>query len=217
LQYGFGTSKDPAKAIELYEKSVAMGDITSTINLGSIYLDDIKNPGKAAEWFRKGAEAGDAAAMANLGYCYENGLGVTKDDVIASQWYLKSANAGSALGMYNIGLNLAYGRGIAANYDAGIAWIKRSAAAGYQPATKQLVALPQEMRARQLNAVLGFLGSAMRSGSGSGTSYDGFGLPPDDDYHRNINDHIRRNQELEYERTIHGGGAPGTPKSAADF
>ena len=130
-----------------------------------------------------------ASSMVDLGYCYEHGLGVSKDDAIASRWYLKAAHAGDAVGMRNIGLNLAYGRGVPQNYTAGIAWIERSAAAGNQDAKKQLVALPKEMRARQLNLVLGSIGSAMKSSSDSGG---------DDHFFRENHDNdaeIRKNQE----------------------
>jgi TPR repeat protein len=110
--------------------------------------------------------------------------------------------------MYDIGLNLACGRGVAPDYNAGIAWLERSAAAGYQPAKAQLVALPREMQARRLNLLLGVLRAAAGSETDSGAD--------EDERHRQIDEHIRRNQDLEFERSLHGGGRPGTPRGPDD-
>lgn len=45
---------------------------------------------KAAHWYRKGAEQGDSLCLSGLGWCYEQGLGVPKDDREASHWYGKA-------------------------------------------------------------------------------------------------------------------------------
>jgi TPR repeat protein len=161
---GIGISKDETKAIEWFKRAADAGNGLAMSYLGNLYLNsEPKHPQKAVEWFRKGAEAGHIGATVNLGYCYQTGLGVPQNAVLASQCFLKGANAGDEKGMNNIGLNLVYGRGIPKNYNKGIDWLKRSAAAGYEPANKTLHSLEQDKQTRQL-LVLGVLAAAL-SGS----------------------------------------------------
>ncbi len=51
------------------------------------------------KWYRKGAEAGNSDAMNHLGACYENGIGVKKDEKEAVKWYRKGAEAGNSNAM----------------------------------------------------------------------------------------------------------------------
>ena len=63
---------------------------------------------EAQEWYDQGltemylpvfqelANKGYAAAQYNLGYCYEKGMGVSKDEEKAVEWYTKAANQGDA-------------------------------------------------------------------------------------------------------------------------
>src|SRR5437868_10645521 len=48
----------------------------------------------------------------NLGLCYENAIGVNKDEKKTFEWYLKSAECGNSNGQCNIGLCYESGLGI---------------------------------------------------------------------------------------------------------
>ena len=61
------------------------------------------------------AEKGDASAQDALGYCYENGLGVTKDLAEAVKWFRKAAEQNDAGALINLGVCYQNGQGLAKN------------------------------------------------------------------------------------------------------
>ena len=48
-----------------------------------------------AKWLRRAAEQGDAKAQFNLGLMYDEGKGVSKDNVFAYMWWNLSASMGN--------------------------------------------------------------------------------------------------------------------------
>ena len=60
----------------------------------------------------KAADAGDPAALCNLGFSYQEGIGVTKDEVKAATYYQQAADAGLSYGLYNLGLCYKNGIGV---------------------------------------------------------------------------------------------------------
>ena len=50
--------------------------------------------------YQKAAESGHIEAQNNLGYCYQNGIGVEKNEVKAFEWYEKSAKQGDSNAQY---------------------------------------------------------------------------------------------------------------------
>jgi Sel1 repeat len=58
----------------------------------------IQNFSETVLWCRKAAEKGHATAQRNLGFCYEFGIGVTRDDAQAVLWYRKSVEHGDSEG-----------------------------------------------------------------------------------------------------------------------
>ena len=48
----------------------------------------------AAKCFTRAAELGDGDGLLDLGFCYEKGIGVTRNVVLARQWYEKGQAAG---------------------------------------------------------------------------------------------------------------------------
>ena len=75
----------------------------------------------------KKAQSGDARAQNNLGYCYENGLGVTKDYNEAVKWYRKAAEQGNAYGQYNLGLCYENGDGVSKDINQAVKWYRKAA------------------------------------------------------------------------------------------
>jgi hypothetical protein len=81
--------------------------------------------------------------MHNLGGCYQNAIGVAKDDNEAFEWYSKSADLGCASAMNNLGL--CYERNLGVNRDLALAvqWYRKAATQGDEDAKKNLSRLGQ--------------------------------------------------------------------------
>ena len=75
---------------------------------------------KATTKIRERAEAGDSVAQYNLGYCYDIGLGVTKNVSNAFQWYQKSAEQNNMNALYWVALCYINGLGTTKNPQKGI-------------------------------------------------------------------------------------------------
>ena len=67
---------------------------------------------KSLDETRKKAEKGDAAAQFNLGVMYQNGEGVSKDNVEAVKWYRKAAEQGDDYALVNLGAMYRQGEGV---------------------------------------------------------------------------------------------------------
>ncbi|RHZ80062.1 hypothetical protein Glove_139g107 [Diversispora epigaea] len=131
--------KDEEKAVQWYMKSAEGGDSTGQYNLGYCYQHgigttkgkrkhssgsvlrifvvmvlELRNEKKA--WYMKSAEEGNSNGQNGLGYCYQHGIGTTKnekkafqcgtgtagDEEEAFQWYLKSAEGENYAGQNNL-------------------------------------------------------------------------------------------------------------------
>jgi len=68
---------------------------------------------QAVDWFRKAAEQDNARGQWFLGQCYENALGVDKDDVEAFKWYEKAADQGNAEALRDLSRCYLNGIGVA--------------------------------------------------------------------------------------------------------
>ena len=86
----------------------------------------------------KKAEAGDAKTQYRLGLCYNNGLGVTKDEKEAVKWYTKSAEQGVAGSQYLLGICYYNGDGVTQDYKEAVKWLTKSAEQGNENAKKKL-------------------------------------------------------------------------------
>lgn len=73
---------------------------------------------------------GDPVNQARLGKCYENGIGVPKDEKLAFEWYLKSAEQGNSLGQAYLGRCYRRGIGVAKDEAKGTALYNKSAEQG---------------------------------------------------------------------------------------
>ncbi len=75
--------------------------------LGGIYLDPngrFKNEQEAFKCFANACKIGTRGGVAEyqLALCYENGIGVDKDEKIAMEWYKRAANKGSASALLSL-------------------------------------------------------------------------------------------------------------------
>lgn len=71
-KHGYGGAKDISKAIQLYEKTAALGMLVSMNNLATILIanKDFYNPKRAIELFQKAADGGYVLAYYNLGFSW---------------------------------------------------------------------------------------------------------------------------------------------------
>ena len=104
--YEDGSEENVKKALDLYEKAAAAGNISANNFLGSYYVELEKEReegaesviGKAVSYYEVSAEKGDAVALYSLGYIYENennDLGLAPDNAKALEYYEKAMNAGN--------------------------------------------------------------------------------------------------------------------------
>ena len=101
------------KVLSSRGKSFSQEDIilSSTWSfLGVIYIDSngrFKNEKEAFKCFVNACKIGtrDGSAENQLGLCYENGIGVDKDEKIAMEWYKRAANKGSASALLSLAIN----------------------------------------------------------------------------------------------------------------
>ena len=49
-------------------------------------------------------------AGVRIGYCYENGIGVEVNQIVAAKWYQKEADAGNIVAAYRLGTLFHEGR-----------------------------------------------------------------------------------------------------------
>jgi TPR repeat protein len=92
----------------------------------------------AAVWYRKAAELGHARAQNDLGWLYQNGWGVSRDDVQAVHWYRLAARQGNAAAQTNIGWMYQYGRGVPRDYAEAVKWYRLAVAQGEPVAADNL-------------------------------------------------------------------------------
>ena len=84
------------------------------------------------------AEKGDVIAQHNLGLMYDNGRGVTKDEVEAVKWYRKAADQGFAKAQFNLGNMYDNGLGVAKDEVEAYKWSLLSGAQGNELARKRI-------------------------------------------------------------------------------
>ncbi len=77
------------------------------------------------------AHNGNAEAQFQLGRCYSQGIGTTKNEMLAHEWFKKSAEQGHAIAQYNLATSYLKGLGVKANEDKAREWYKKSAEQGY--------------------------------------------------------------------------------------
>lgn len=84
------------------------------------------------------ADQGNAEAQFNLGVMYENGKGVTKDDMKAVKWYRMAAEQGDASAQINLGFMYEKGKGVAEDDIEAVKWYRMAAEQGDADAQSNL-------------------------------------------------------------------------------
>ena len=80
------------------------------------------------------AKQGHSESQYNLGVIYENGQGVSQDDLEAVKFYQSAAEQDHPQAQYNLGLMYKNGKGVTQDYQKALKWINLSAEHSYPPA-----------------------------------------------------------------------------------
>ena len=97
-RHGQGGSKDDAKAIELYEKAIQLGNAAAMTNRAFMHHQgegDSPDYAKAIELYEKAIKLGNAVAMTNRASMHRHGQGGSKDYAKAIELYEKAIKAGN--------------------------------------------------------------------------------------------------------------------------
>lgn len=98
-QQGQGVELDYESALEWFEKAAKAGDLAGQINTGKMYSKGwnwLSRPDyiKAFQHFSHAANQNQPEAQFIVALCYQNGLGVSKDEGQALYWYHQAVNHG---------------------------------------------------------------------------------------------------------------------------
>lgn len=104
---GFGVTRDPRKAIDLFRRAASQGLADAQNNLGHAYAigEGVpKDLATAARWFERAAAAGNPPAQNNLGILYAKGEGVPRDLRRAEELFHAAAVKGYPNAQLNLGI-----------------------------------------------------------------------------------------------------------------
>ena len=120
---------DKQKAIEIYKKFAAHGNMYAIAGLGLCYCyaqgveGDIK---KGIELIKKAINAGNPKGYNAMGVCYKRGIGVERNLEKSVEYFLISAKLGFAAGQYNLGVAFFTGKGISIDYKKSVLWLEKA-------------------------------------------------------------------------------------------
>ena len=107
-------------------------------NIKIIYHEFMGNIRKAQEkenlasaHYLKAAKLGSPKSQNEIGTRYNEGNGVTKDQVESARWYEKAADQGYMYAQANIGWAFYEGVGVTQSYEQSMSWYVKSAAQGH--------------------------------------------------------------------------------------
>jgi TPR repeat protein len=176
-QYGEGVPKNPAKAIELYQKAIeGSQDRRAMYLMGMVAwqgLTDKPDYTVAIDWFKKSVapeeiptENGGSTnlpvsyeqgqAMNMLGSAYLHGKGVTVDHAQAKAWFEKAAESGNGQAMFWLGYMAEKGIGGTKDDFLAFDWYSKSAAKGNLAGMDYLAAAYEAGRGIESDAALAF-------------------------------------------------------------
>ncbi|MCR5453609.1 MAG: tetratricopeptide repeat protein, partial [Bacteroidales bacterium] len=118
----FEKTKYYSKAVKYYTKAAERDYVKAQKKLGDIFLEfgddngcfcgmeylmeyygydeydlqDTETYEQAIFWYKKAAKQGDVDAQMKLVFCYENGIGVSKNRSVAEKWFAEAAECGDA-------------------------------------------------------------------------------------------------------------------------
>ena len=131
MAHGIGGPRDVDKAVQLYNRGIALDHAASMTGLADLYdlgLGVPKDHAKAKELYQKAAGMDDPDAMNALGFYAQKGKGGPIDFEEGRRWFEQAAAYDSASGMHNLGyLYYAGTGGVPQDYKIAREWFQRAA------------------------------------------------------------------------------------------
>ncbi len=122
---------DRDKAIDLLQKNLDEGCLSSMVLLGAILSDGNEfEREQSIELFRLASDNDDPSGCRDLAYCYAIGLNIVKDKEKAVELYVKSALMGNARSACNAGVMFEFGNGVEKDEYEAFQWYSKSAEGG---------------------------------------------------------------------------------------
>ena len=150
---------DKEKAVEIYKKFAAQGNMYAIAGLGLCYCYakgvecDIK---KGIELIKKAIKAGNPKGYNVMGLCYKRGIGVERNLEKSVEYFLISAKLGFAAGQYNLGVAFLTGKGISKDYKKSVLWLEKAVKQDYATAFGALGMCYREGKGVTKNLIKGF-------------------------------------------------------------
>jgi len=135
LQWGLGSTKDPAFAKSLLQTLADHGSPDLKVELAKSLLNDPGDgPAKGLGLLRKLHEEKNAKATFELGLLYQNGRGVPLAPTKALELFRQAAERGSGEAMFHLGVLYQSGIGVKKQAAEARQWYLKAEAAGWLPA-----------------------------------------------------------------------------------
>ncbi len=150
---------DKEKAVEIYKKFAAQGNMYAIAGLGVCYCYakgvecDIK---KGIELIKKAIKAGNPKGYNVMGLCYKRGIGVERNLEKSVEYFLISAKLGFAAGQYNLGVAFLAGIGISKDYKKSVLWLEKAVKQDYATAFGALGMCYRDGKGVTKNLIKGF-------------------------------------------------------------
>ena len=137
-----GVARNPAQAIQLFEKAAAQGHRRAQLNLGTLYFRGQGVPRdliQARAWLEQAALDGDVYATYALGRAMSESAGpAAADSTRAADLFRRAAEKGHTLAALRYGLALAEGAGVKQDLPAAQRWLIQAQQSGVPEAALAL-------------------------------------------------------------------------------
>lgn len=137
-----GVARNPAQAIQLFEKAAAQGHRRAQLNLGTLYFRGQGVPRdliQARAWLEQAALDGDVYATYALGRAMSESAGqASADSTRAADLFRRAAEMGHTLAALRYGLALAEGAGVKQDLPAAQRWLIQAQQSGVPEAALAL-------------------------------------------------------------------------------
>jgi TPR repeat protein len=148
-EQGRGLEKSHDKAIQFLQIAANNGSPAAQFDLAVLYNDGSGGMSvdkvHACQLFEKAADQGYVKAMHNVGYCYQVGIGSTKDDSKAVEYYTKAAEGGSTRSQRNLGILF----GQLGQAEKAYFWLRIAESSGDTEETSLIAAAKEHLTALQ--------------------------------------------------------------------
>ena len=136
LLAGDGVPSKPEEAVRYITQAAKAGDTAAQLLAADIYagryLTVARDDAKMVDFLWQAATNNEPEALAKIGFCYEEGIGLPRDQTLAIKWYTKGADLGSPEAMVNLGSCYSQGKGGLARDDkVAVKWYERGAEQNY--------------------------------------------------------------------------------------